>query len=183
MFSLSSSDLAESKLPQSVLRHPNLVQFLGASLPQPKLNQAPMIIYELMEGNSLEDVFRRKSHKHRFWKPSRSEVPFQILPRLPKTGIGKRSLVPRCPGNHSNVKEFGGGRKRRKKMCPRRAGENVEESVPVLVLILRTCYKTWPITMHVRIPSIHPGSDAGPCRADLDVVDGPFSCTVFLAPI
>lgn len=42
----------------SVLRHPNLVQFLGATVDTATTNEPPMIVYELMHGGSLEDFFR-----------------------------------------------------------------------------------------------------------------------------
>jgi len=58
----------------SVLRHPNLVQFLGASLSSDRhSNKPPMIVYELMGGGSLEDLFRKQTSKNGVWKPSRAQ--------------------------------------------------------------------------------------------------------------
>jgi hypothetical protein len=36
--------------------------------------QPPMIVYEIMEGGSLEDIFRSQTKKKGFWRPSRSQV-------------------------------------------------------------------------------------------------------------
>ena len=33
-----------------------------------------MIVYEIMDGGSLEDIFRSQTKKKGFWKPSRSQV-------------------------------------------------------------------------------------------------------------
>jgi len=59
----------------SVLRHPNLVQFLGASVVADRnSSKPPIIVYELMGGGSLEDILRIQTTKYGFWRPSRAQA-------------------------------------------------------------------------------------------------------------